>query len=104
MAKKSVITTTVHVGKRLLAKARLENDGVDQSETSGVICGNERFGAPLAALTLLYAAHLFAPNGEWEDAIKACILVVDPYALVEVREGRKMSVHPPLSDEMDLPF
>ena len=104
MAKKSVITTTVHVGKRLLAKARLENDGVDQSETSGVICGNERFGAPLAALTLLYAAHLFAPNKAWQSAIERCILVVDPSAVVEVSENRPLKIQPTLSDEMDIPF
>jgi hypothetical protein len=101
--KNHVITTTILVGKRLLAKARIET-ATEATEVTGVVMGDTEQAEPLACLAALYSAHLFAPTAELEQAIKEVVHLLDPNAEMVVNE-RKPVIQPPLvAPEDDLPF
>lgn len=100
----NVLTLNLQIGRKLLCKSRMESSPDGDHDISGVLMGDERYGAPLATIVLLFSAHLFAPDEHVRDQIERVIHIMDPNATVVSDKGHSTQ-HPLKSSEGDdIPF
>lgn len=100
--KSNVISITWVVGRRLLAKTRIDASS-SITEVTGVTCGDSKAAWSLVVLSAAYAINLLSENVEIAELAKRMVQILDPDAELVV-EHRKLSNQPSLLKDDDIPF